>query len=94
MYKKHLPQKSHRNYLPSNRNLTTQYPPNIFNRKDYMSKAASGNRFLASQIERTAIYKDANGNKIILKENETIFSGPKDMRGGTFITPTKKIERK
>ena len=93
MYKKHLPQRSRRKYLPYNNYLTTQYPPNIFNRKDYMSKAASGNRFLASQIERTAIYKDTHGNSVVLKEHETIFSGPKDMRGGTFVTPTKKIGR-
>ena len=93
MGKRYLPQKSKRNYLPSNTNVA-RTPPNIFSEKRYLSRGASGNRFQASQIERTAIYRDANGNKVVLKEHETIFSGPKDMRGGTFITPTKKEGRR
>lgn len=49
---------------------------------------------MASDIVRTATYRDANGNKITLKEHETLLTGPKDMRGGIFTTPTKKIGRR
>lgn len=93
MRKKYLPEKSRRNHLPSS-NVMPRTPPDIFTHKEYLNRGATGNRFQASQIIRTATYKDAHGNQITLKEHETVFTGPKDMRGGTFITPTKRIGRR
>lgn len=97
MSKRYLPQRaSNRRYPVVNKNnVRPTMTPNIFSsRRDYISKGLTGNRFQASQITRTATYRDANGNKVTLREDETIFSGPETLRGGMFVTPTKKITRK
>ena len=97
MRKRYLPQSTSGKQYPvvNKNNVRPTTVPNIFStRRDYISKGITGNRFQASQIIRTATYRDANGNKVTLRENATIFNGPDSFKGGMFITPTKRITRK
>ena len=51
--------------------------PNIFHNNEISSQHATrGNRIHCVAVQRTAIYKDANGNKIILKENQETMNTP------------------
>ena len=93
MKKKYLPKRrDDNNHLIASR--TSFNPPNIFNRNSHLKKSVSGDRVLASRITRTAIYKDAKGNMAILKEDETSFSAPKDLRGAIVTSPNTKIKRR
>ena len=59
--------------------------PNIFaNNRTLKHEVASG-RVHCVAVKRTAIYKDANGNKIVLKENQTTMNIPESMRGGIMF---------
>ena len=71
--------------------VSNSYIPNIFNNK--RRKIAKGH-VSCSTVERTAIYKDVNGNKIILKENETLMDAPKDFRGIIYQTDRKRLGKK
>ena len=96
MRKRYLPQKTNKRYPVTNKkNIRPTTMPNIFSkRRDYMTKGITGNRFQASRITRTATYKDANGNKVTLREDETIFNAPETLTGGVLVTPNSKITRK
>ena len=50
--------------------------PNIFRNPIASKDALSSNRIHCVGIERTAIYRDANGNQIILKENQHTMNAP------------------
>lgn len=56
--------------------------PNIFANNRTLRHEVADGRIHCVAIKRTAIYKDANGNKIVLKENQTTMNAPETMRGG------------
>ena len=57
--------------------------PNIFHNNSIKSEhALQKGRIHCVAVQRTAIYKDAYGNKIVLKENQQTMNAPETMRGG------------
>ena len=56
--------------------------PNIFSNNRTLRHEVADKRIHCVAIKRTAIYTDANGNKIVLKENQTTMNAPETMRGG------------
>lgn len=97
--KKFLPanrQKQHKkqHYPVSNRssvNIPAKVP-NLFSQKKY--HGVNGNRLFCTYTERKAVYKDANGNVVVLSENESVINAPKDARGVEFRTPKKILHRR
>lgn len=55
--------------------------PNIFGDTRTLKHEVAKGRIHCVAIQRTAIYKDANGNKIVLKENQTTMNTPETHRG-------------
>ena len=57
--------------------------PNIFHNNSISSSYATRDgRVHCVAVQRTAIYKDAYGNKVVLKENQQTMNVPESMRGG------------
>ena len=83
MAKKRYPVVRHNNrYLPASNSRRPSFNmsgslPNIFHNNSISSEHATrGNRIHCVAVERTAIYQDANGNKIVLKENQETMNTP------------------
>lgn len=86
MSKKYYPAKtSNRNYPVQRSNapspLVKGGVPNIFSNNRTLRHEVASGRVHCVAVQRTAIYKDANGNKIVLKENQTTMNAPETMRG-------------
>ena len=65
--------------------------PNIFHNNSIKSEhAMAGDRIHCVAVERTAIYKDAYGNKIILKENQETMNTPKGLNGSLRFSHGKR----
>ena len=65
--------------------------PNIFHNNSISSSFATRDgRVHCVAVQRTAIYKDANGNKVILKENQQTMNTPENTRGLSFYSGGKK----
>ena len=55
--------------------------PNIFNNNNTTGREMSKGRIHCVAIRKTAIYKDSNGNKIVLKEDQHAMNVPIEYRG-------------
>ena len=65
--------------------------PNIFHNNPIKSEhALSKDRIHCVAVERTAIYQDAYGNKIILKENQETMNTPKGLNGSLRFSHGKR----
>ena len=87
MSKKYYPAKTSRRNYPVQRNntpspLVSSGVPNIFANNRTLRHEVANGRIHCVAVRRTAIYKDANGNKIVLKEDQTTMNAPETMRGG------------
>ena len=69
--------------------------PNIFHNNEISSQHATrGNRIHCVAVQRTAIYKDANGNKIILKENQETMNTPHGVGSLTFSHGKRRWDKR
>ena len=93
---RHLPAKTPKNYVKPAQNVHfSPAIPNIFNGNGMSDRYATrDSRVHCASIERTAIYRDANGNKIVLKENSTVMNTPEALRGVVYYDRGKKWGRK
>ena len=80
--KKQLPT---RNEKPRKNQMFFPTMPSIFQPSTVSDKYATRDtRVHCVAVERTAIYRDANGNKVVLKENSTTMNTPESFRGAVF----------
>ena len=86
--KRNLPALSRKKQLPlkneSQRKNSKFFPtmPSIFQPSMISDRYATrDSRVHCVAVERTAIYRDANGNKVVLKENSTTMNTPESLRG-------------
>lgn len=79
-------------YAVSQRKGIRPQVPNIF-RRDY-SRGMTGNRIHASYVERRAVYRDANGNQVMLEEKETLFNTPNHVGRVEFKDPNDRRFKK
>lgn len=62
-------------------NMFNSGAPNIFANNQTLKHEVNKGRIHCVAVERTAIYKDASGNKIVLKENQTTMNAPETITG-------------
>jgi len=67
--------------------------PNIFNQTQNNYALRDG-RVNCTSVVRTAIYTDANGNRIVLKENATTMNTDKNGPGLRFRSGNKEFKKK
>ena len=87
MSKKYYPTKTSNRSYPIQRSNTPSPlvkggVPNIFANNRTLRHEVANGRLHCVAVQRTAIYKDANGNQIVLKENQTTMNVPDTLRGG------------
>ena len=87
MPKRYYPVKtSHNSYPVKRRNnvspITNNSIPNIFQNNQRLGREIAKGRIHCVAVEKTAIYKDAQGNQIVLKENQTSMNLPDSFKGG------------
>ena len=87
MSKKYYPAKTSKRNYPVQRSNTPSPlvkggVPNIFANNRTLRHEVANGRIHCVAVQRTAIYKDANGNKIVLKENQTTMNAPETLHGG------------
>ena len=69
--------------------------PNIFHNNEISSQHATrGNRIHCVAVQRTAIYQDAHGNKIILKENQETMNTPQGVGSLTFSHGKRRWDKR
>lgn len=68
--------------------------PNIFHNNGISSTYATRDgRVHCVAVQRTAIYKDAYGNKVVLKENQQTMNVPENTRGISFHSGGKNWKK-
>lgn len=68
--------------------------PNIFHNNSISSSFATRDgRVHCVAVQRTAIYKDAYGNKVVLKENQQTMNTPENTRGLSFHSGGKRWKK-
>ena len=86
MGKKYYPAKASRRNYPVQRGggspIKSSAIPNIFANNRTLRHEVADGRVHCVAVQRTAIYRDANGNKIVLKENHTTMNTPNNLYGG------------
>ena len=69
--------------------------PNIFNNNNSTGREMSKGRIHCVAIHKTAIYRDSNGNKIVLKEEQNTMNVPIEYRGRLeYRSGKNKLNRK
>ena len=69
--------------------------PNIFHNNEISSQHATrGNRIHCVAVQRTAIYQDAHGNKIILKENQETMNTPQGVGSLTLSHGKRRWDKR
>lgn len=68
--------------------------PNIFQNSGISpSYATRDGRIHCVSVQRTAIYKDANGNSVVLKENQQTMNVPENTRNISYQSGTKNWKK-
>ena len=89
---------NNKNYVvPRNNNgivpITAGIIPNIFAGTNDKEKYKTG-RSHCERIEQTAIYTDANGNRVVLRQNRLIMNGDSDGPGIRYTSGNERMTKK
>lgn len=94
-----VPRKNNHNnrIVPRNNNgvvpITAGIIPNIFLQNNDKEKYKKG-RAHCERIEQTAVYIDANGNKVMLKQNRLIMNSDNDGPGLRYTSGNERFTKK